>query len=498
MTALAIFLMAPTVLALFTAAVNYGVWSHRRSERAHLALALACVAGAVLIAATGLVYGADSRIEAIAARTLLALATIPIQLGNVWFVARVHRKSLRGYYHAGAAVALLLACAGLVPGVLYGDGAVTRSVHGLGLAYVDVELTTLGRLAPLALLPGVAALLWRADQLARREPDRGVVLATMLVSNAMVVPDLFTAGGWIDAPYLFGPAFNLASVVYSGLMLRRFVETLARVETSADSLQRAAEERAKELRESDLRLAHGVRLAALGTLAASLAHEINNPVAFIRSNLNFLADATRQRSGEPEIEEVLGETEEGVARLRGIVRELLRMSEQGGAGFADVLLSDVVEAALPTLRFEAGEDVALVAQLTPVPAVRGDRNLLGQVVANLVLNAIQAVRAQGAPGAVRITTFADAQRVVLDISDTGPGVAPELAGRIFEPFFTTKPAGQGTGLGLAVSRQLVERHGGKLALLPSERGAHFQVELPTAHASAAASLDSRARIALAS
>jgi two-component system NtrC family sensor kinase len=98
-----------------------------------------------------------------------------------------------------------------------------------------------------------------------------------------------------------------------------------------------------------------------------------------------------------------------------------------------------------------------------------------------VLNAIQSVRGAGARGVVRISTFADDRRAVLEVSDTGPGVAPELAQRIFEPFFTTKPAGEGTGLGLAVSRQLVERHGGKLSLVACERGARFQVELPLAH-----------------
>ena len=106
------------------------------------------------------------------------------------------------------------------------------------------------------------------------------------------------------------------------------------------------------------------------------------------------------------------------------------------------------------------------------------------VVANLALNAIHAVRGSGKPGVVRIATFADDRRAVLEVSDDGPGVPPELAERIFEPFFTTKPAGVGTGLGLAMTRQLVERHGGRLSLLPSPRGARFQVELPLAPRSA--------------
>jgi signal transduction histidine kinase len=105
-------------------------------------------------------------------------------------------------------------------------------------------------------------------------------------------------------------------------------------------------------------------------------------------------------------------------------------------------------------------------------------------VAKLVISAIQAVRGAGSGGHVRIATFADGERAVLEVSDSGPGVPPELAERSFEPFFTTKPAGQGTGLGLAVTTQLVERHGGRLVLLRSGRGARFQVQLPLASAGA--------------
>ncbi|HEY8122403.1 MAG TPA: HAMP domain-containing sensor histidine kinase [Myxococcota bacterium] len=475
--------VAPFVLGLFTASVNVGVWHHRRSEKGHRALAMVGAAGLVLLASVGVMYASDSRAEAIAAHSVLLLGSIPIQLGNIRLAERIYGQRLRAHYVFGAGLTLLWVLIGWIPGALYGDGTVVRGT-GLGIDYVDVELTALGKLAPLTLLPGFVALSLRIRRAASRDEDRSLVVATMAGSAATAGIDLFTMGGWIDAPYLYGLAFTLASVVYTSLLLRRFVDALGRVEASTDLLQLAAESRAHELRETDLRLAHGARLAALGTLAAGLAHEINNPVAFIRSNLNYMHDLAAEGRDDPEIEDVLKETEEGVARLRGIVDELLRMSAQGAAGFGEVHLSEVVESALPTLRFEARSDVALDARLAPIPPVRGDRNLLGQVVANLVINAIQAVRLGGARGAVRIATFADDRRAVLEVSDTGPGVAPELAERIFEPFFTTKPAGEGTGLGLAVSRQLVERHGGRLTLVPSEHGARFRVELPLASASA--------------
>jgi len=479
-SALAIILVPPFVLGLFAAAVNYGVWAQRRDERSHLALALASAAGLALLAAAGLMYSSDSRAGGIAAHTALFLCSIPVQLGNVFLVERVYKRPMRIHYLSGAGVSLLWACAGLIPGLLYGEGTVPRGTGWLGIEYLDVELTLLGRIAPLTLLPGVAAFIWRTHRAASADDDHPVILATLLASAATATVDFLTAGAWIDAPFLYGFAYTGVAAVYTALLLRRFVATLERVEASAGLLQRAAEARARELRESDLQLAQGVRLAALGTLAAGLAHEINNPVAFIRSNLNFLAEMPASERDDPEFEEVLGETEQGVARLRATFDELLRMSAQGSDDFGEVQLGDVVESALPTLRFEARDDVVLEAVLAPIPPVRGDRNLLGQVVANLVLNAIQAIRGAGVHGAVRIATFADERCAVLEVFDTGPGVAPGVEQRIFEPFFTTKPAGRGTGLGLGVSRQLVERHGGRLVLVASERGARFQVELPLA------------------
>jgi len=474
--------VAPLVFSVFSAGVNFGVWYHRRSELAHRALALASVAAALLLLGPLLLLASESRDQAIFARTVLCLACIPIEIRTVRLVERVYRVKLPWQASAWVCTSLLWAALGAVPGVLYGPGSRVRDMLLPGASYVDVELTWLGALFPLAFGALAAWLGWGAARVARARADGDyrLVAGVSFVSCATVVSDMLVLGGLLDAPLMYALVAATASLLYTSLLLRRFVRALSRVEASADLLQRAAESHAHELRETDLRLAHGARLAALGTLAAGLAHEINNPAAFIRSNLNYLDELAGQERDDPELEEVLAETEEGVVRLRGIVDELLRMS-RGDGGFGEVLLSDVVDAALPTLRFEARSDVAIEAKLAPVPAVRGDRNLLGQVVANLVINAIQSVRGAGAGGGVHIATFADDRRAVLEVSDTGPGIPPEVAQRIFEPFFTTKPAGEGTGLGLAVTRQLVERHGGRISLLPSDRGARFQVELPLAN-----------------
>ncbi len=479
MNAQPLLFVVPFVVSLFAAGVNFGVWVHRREELAHRALAMVCASSALLLVSTSLLCLSTSHDQALFARSLIYLSWIPAQIGNGRLVELVYRTS---HSHAWRATGLSVALAalGLIPGVLYGDGSVTRTIGFFGAPYIDVALTPLGRLLPLAFVLAsvfLSAVTWKPGA-----GERGLRVVSVLggLQCAAVLVDMLVLGGFINAPFVYAPLYAPIGVVYTALMLRHFVRELGLVETSADRLQAAAENRARALREADLRLAHGARLAALGTLAAGLAHEINNPAAFIRSNLNYLGDLAEGERDAVELEEVLGETEQGVARLQGIVDELLRMSAHHKGDFGEVLLSQVVESALPTLRFEAGDDIALEARLAPVPAIRGDRNLLGQIVANLVINAIQAVRGAGARGEVRITTFADESRAVLEVSDSGPGVPPELAQRIFEPFFTTKPAGEGTGLGLGVVRQLVERHGGLLLLLGSERGARFRVELPLA------------------
>jgi signal transduction histidine kinase len=475
-----ILLIFPFVACVFAAGVNLGVWRRRKRRIAHRSLAHASLATCVTLIGCGLLYFAESREDAIWARFAVFLAVVPIQVVSARLGADVFRVGtgawLRLAWLPGAACALL----GFVPGAFYESGQVARSVAWLGIAFVDVELTSLGQVLPLALnVPTLLQLRFVARH-SPRVPDRFGLLGFSTLSIAVAASDSLMLCGFVDAPFLFPLAHSASCLAFTTLLMRHFVAELSEVEASAERFQRAAEARARELRAADLRLAHGAKLAALGTLAASLAHEINNPAAFVRSNLNYLENLAARGDDDPELEEVLEQTEEGVERLRGIVAELRHMSARGDSDFGEVALSEVVESALPTLRFEAREDVALEARLAPLPAVRGDRNLLGQVVANLVLNAIHAVRGSGRPGAVRIATFADDHRAVLEISDDGPGVPPELVERIFEPFFTTKPAGVGTGLGLAMTRQLVERHGGRLSLLPSERGARFQVELPLA------------------
>ncbi len=478
---LLLLVLTPVVIASFTAAVNLWIYWLRREEQAHRWLAVSMGACASLAAFTALWYASESRLEAIVAREAMLLAALPTLLGIFRFCAEQLRVTLGRGERLGLLGTALLFGLGLVPGALYGPGTWLRELSLFGDRFVDVPLTALGSAFPLLFVPLGVLLVLRIQSRLPPSRERNVILAANCLALAALTNDMTVLVGWSSAPLCFCLVHSAIGVYFTGYLLRRFVRSMEGVEANADLLQRSAEARARELRAKDLQLAHGARLAALGTLAAGLAHEINNPVAFIRSNLNFLEDAAREEREDGELDEVLAETEEGVARIRGIVEELARMAVSGDVRREAVELSEVVESVLPTLRHEAGSDVSLHAELEATGDVSGDRHLLGQIVANLVMNAIQAVRAGGG-GRVTVSTRRAGERVVLDVRDDGPGVPHELESRVFEPFFTTKPAGEGTGLGLAVTRQLVERQGGRVRYVAQTRGACFRVELPSASA----------------
>ena len=238
----------------------------------------------------------------------------------------------------------------------------------------------------------------------------------------------------------------------------------------------------KELQERAIR---AERMASLGTLAGGVAHEINNPLSYILSNLRFLTDELAAIGvGEPgrlaEASKVAGEALAGAERVRQIVQDLLvfaRPSNVRGAVDLHGVLDLAVNVASSAIRSRA----CVVKDYGPVPPVFGDESRLGQVALNLLVNAAQAIP-EGMPdrNQIRISTRQDPSgRVLLEIRDTGQGIAPEVRGRMFEPFFTTKPVGVGTGLGLSVCHGIVSSLGGEIAV-ESEvgKGTALRVWLP--------------------
>jgi two-component system NtrC family sensor kinase len=232
-------------------------------------------------------------------------------------------------------------------------------------------------------------------------------------------------------------------------------------------------------REVTHRLFQAEKMSAVGQLAGGVAHEINNPLGGILA-LAQLMSREERTSGDAENLKLI---QDAAMRAKRIVETLLRFSRRSqGETKGPVDVVHVVEEALLLVRPQMKDGrIEVVRDLRPA-TVLGNANQLQQIMVNLLVNAVQAM---GEAGRVTVTVGpAGPSRVRLTVSDTGPGVRPEIAQRIFEPFFTTKPEGQGTGLGLSICYQIAEEHGGSIRLDPSaERGACFVVELPSAERS---------------
>jgi PAS domain S-box-containing protein len=244
-----------------------------------------------------------------------------------------------------------------------------------------------------------------------------------------------------------------------------------------------------ERRSVEGRLRQAQKMEAVGQLASGLAHEINDPMAYVRANLAALREegavlrkqlASREAdelaARVAEMEQLLEESAEGVERTIAIVRDMRELSDGGRVARERVELRPMLEGVLRMAAARRGGGAQLVSRFDEVPSVHGNLGQLRQVFLNLVVNALQAI---GERGRVEIETLSEGGQVCVRVSDDGPGVAAEHRERLFEPFFTTKPAGEGTGLGLFLSYQIVQSHGGEIRVDASPSGgARFEVRLP--------------------
>lgn len=238
-----------------------------------------------------------------------------------------------------------------------------------------------------------------------------------------------------------------------------------------DQIARSVEERqlTQRLQEAD-------KLAALGTLAASIAHEVANPLAAIALSAEMLGRSLTDDEARAEATAIAADARRTVT----VMRDLLAVARTGDGERAPVVLRNVIDRALGTLRSLLRDRGVTVKHDGPsdLPAVTVDAGAFERVIINLVINAAQAMEAQSTPRRVRITTAFDEAELRLVVEDTGPGFSPEVAERLFERFFTTKPAGEGTGLGLWMVGQVVADHGGQISAADTGHGARFTITLP--------------------
>ena len=239
-----------------------------------------------------------------------------------------------------------------------------------------------------------------------------------------------------------------------------------------------------ERRVQELHLMQAEKMSSVGVLAAGVAHEINNPLTSVAGYAEALLRRLRER---PDLAEDDGLVDfpgylqvivREAYRCKSIIESLVSFSRKSDGSFAAVHLGDLIREVLELVGHRARYDeVEIRHDLDPfAPFVRGDAAGLRQVILNLTLNAIQAIQGKGS---VELSTRAEADRVIFRVRDSGCGIPAEVLDRIWDPFFTTKAVGQGLGLGLSVSYNIVQRHGGHIDVESRQgHGSLFSVFLP--------------------
>lgn len=386
---------------------------------------------------------------------------------------------------------------------------------GAELAYLlwgAYDTRALFPLMALSVLP-MAALL-----LCGRRAGWAWLLVTCALSVGMALAfDIRAVGMASMGPALMAPVQLVVVVfvlgwIYDVLKQRALheleeqrLQALASERRFHESERRALEaEHARAQAQARAEIEESFRMVSLGTLSAGVAHEINNPLAFVMANVQFLGDMLRDLehllpvAQRAELREIFADTSDGLARIRRIVRDLSTFSRagerdepaqgkqldpgeppDGDGGAVDV--RTVVEAAVNLVQSHLGQHARLVRDYQPVPAVAASKPQLAQVFLNLLINAAQAVAgAARDAGEIVVRTGTDEQgRAFVEVRDTGVGIPAEHLPRLFDPFFTTRPQGEGMGLGLSICHGIVAQLGGEVTV-DSEvgRGSTFRVALP--------------------
>jgi PAS domain S-box-containing protein len=230
-------------------------------------------------------------------------------------------------------------------------------------------------------------------------------------------------------------------------------------------------------RELERGLEHSERLAAIGTIAAGMAHEINNPLAVIHASAAYVAEIAN-RSEDSELAACASDIELAVERIGSFVQHVCGFARRERPQMSDSPVQTAIDIALRMVRPRVKDrGVALDVEACPNLNVPHDPPRLAQAILNVLSNAVDAAASGGKHVALRVRVDEEALRIEVD--DDGPGLSPELAATAFEPFKTTKPFGQGTGLGLSITRQIALDHGGHVRLEPRhEGGARVVLEIP--------------------
>jgi two-component system NtrC family sensor kinase len=324
--------------------------------------------------------------------------------------------------------------------------------------------------------------------------------------SGLVMDCLLTAACWRTPD---GAIAGYQGIIRDITGQKRSAEALMQSQQELLSQHRELQAAYVDLKASQAKILQQEKMACIGQLAAGVAHEINNPIGFVSSNLTTLEkyadrliefitllsrtmDASPGSAGAEEVAEgrralkidyvmddarhLIGESIEGVARVRKIVQDLKSFSRVDEAEYKYADINDCIESTVNIAWNELKYKVDLRKQYGKLPLTKCYPQQLNQVFMNLLVNAVQAIEDQGT---IAITTWCEDGSICAAVTDTGSGILPEHLERIFEPFFTTKEVGKGTGLGLSITYDIVKKHEGEITVqsLPG-KGTTFSVRIP--------------------
>ncbi len=259
-----------------------------------------------------------------------------------------------------------------------------------------------------------------------------------------------------------------------GQIILAYSEVTDKLQQSHDQLKQQVEQLRRELGEKNKLLERTNRLAALGEMAAGMAHEIRNPLGGIQLYASMLAKDVAER---PQTHQLVQRISGGVKRLESLVGQVLQFTREIRANAVMSDLPEIIDQSAELARQRPGVDVELRLGGPRPFEVVVDPILIGQAVLNLLLNSIEAMR--GAGEIVihwgRASPQSSAKQLELTVRDSGPGISPDVMDKIFNPFFTTKDTG--TGLGLAIVHRIVEAHEGTIVARNEARGACFDIRI---------------------
>ena len=340
-----------------------------------------------------------------------------------------------------------------------------------GVRYRILSPTLLGSVTPWAFVAAAVVVSVRYSRASLRSARYARLhLLTVVAQLFAAINDALAPWLHVPLPFLLDLGFDVSVLSLGYVLMRRWRDDMEHIDALSAQLEARVEKRTRELEQAMRALSRTEKLAAIGRLAAGVAHEINNPAAVVAGNLDFLLEMRARGTQFPaEAVDAIGESREATGRISAIVRRLLtgsRAARQEDANGFDVAAA--VEAAADRVRMGLRPEVRVSATVPAGLQARGGTALLEQVLFDLLQNGVQAIPS-GLEGKVEISAVRDGSHVLLRVSDDGAGIEEEALARLFEPFFSTRPLGEGAGLSLSVSLALLRTIGGDL-LVDSDPG----------------------------